>query len=90
MGLDAMRGDAGELGPLVVLLCETETVVRAWPGDTRRKELAMRFVASDPNPLAQATSALRETWGEGHHIEVATRAMQWWAWRPVGRVARAL
>lgn len=85
MGLRAQFPDAGDVGPLAVLLCETETVVRAWPGDTRLPEIELLFHAADPNPLARATSALHDTWAQGSAAEVATRAMQWWSWRPAPR-----
>ncbi len=84
-GLYAPRPLPDDIGPLVVLLCESKTMVSAWPRDTRLRTIEMLFDARDPNPLAQAVNSLRDTWAVGRHVEVATRAMQWWSWRPVTR-----
>ena len=84
-GLSPLRRAPHDIGPFAVLLCETQTMVRAWPGSTRLPTIELLFDASDPNPLAWATSSLRDTWAFGQHVEVATRAMQWWSWRPVTR-----
>ena len=83
MGLYSAHAAAREIGPFAVLLCETQTLVSALPHDVRRGGIELLFHARDPNPLAQATSSLRETWAEGQHLEAASCAMQWWSWRPV-------
>ncbi len=84
-GLDEARPPSDDIGPFVVLLCESKTMVSVRPRDTRLRTIDMLFDARDPNPLAQAVSSLRDTWADGQHDEIATRAMQWWSWRPVAR-----
>ncbi len=84
MGLYAPCPAVGDLGPLVVLVCETATLVTAWPGDHHLQQLDLLFRASDADPLATAAERLRGTFAEGLEREAAERAVAWRAWRPVG------